>query len=592
MKSIAGTEQRTEVLSGRVSRAFFRRRDLRFVGSERGSFIAGFFYAVLALGIMLPLFKPGYLLALDLSWTPNIPLKATTDYYFLVFFFLHFLLYLLPSQLIEKLLLVSILWLAGYGMHRLITTRAQVEPWAAYFGGILFVINPFAYGRFLAGQYLILFGYALIPWFVVALWNFFDCPDLKSSQRLVFWVLLVSIVDLHSIFFMAFFIVLSLLFLVVGRKQIIRRLLAWGLLSVAEWTLFSSYWLFPLIVGTSSTAALIHNFNIEFVKAFQTVGDPKFGVLFNAAAMYGFWVDKTGHYVLPKTIVFFWPVIACAFIVLALIGLVVRRRDAHAWVVFSVGVISFILGVGIASPLFSGIYVWMFHHVPFFKGDREPEKFIGMVVLCYCYLGACGSSAIANFAKRKLGANAGVIGNVAISVVALSLPFIYTPLEMWGFSGQIVPTTYPADWYSVNQELVADHSSFQVLFLPWHMYLSFSFTRGVIYNPASSFFDKPTIQGNNIQIGSIYTGQNTPTSLFVENKILEDGPKVSDVGTLLNQINVKYVILAKNFDAYQYLWLEKQTDLTLINNTKNLFVFKNEAWVPADGDGHRLNGSR
>ena len=579
MKSTMGFEDRTEPSSRQVSACFLRKLQVLSFRSARGSLAAGLFYLLLAVGIMLPLFKSGYLLALDLSWTPNIPLPSSTNYYFVIFFVLHYLLYLLPSQLTEKLLLLGILWVAGYGMHRLITARSRVDPWAAYFGGILFVINPFAYGRFLAGQYLILFGYALMPWFIFALWNFLDCPNMRSSQRLVFWTLVVSIVDLHSIFFMAFFVLVSLLFLIAGRKIVVKQIFIWGLLSVVEWTLLSSYWLFPLVAGTSSTASLIQNINLQFVKAFQTVGDPKFGVLFNAMSMYGFWVDKTGHYILPKTLVFFWPEIACVFLVLVLVGIVVSWRDAHAWVVLVVGVISLVLGVGIAFPPFAGFYLWMFYHVPFFKGDREPEKFIGMVVLCYGYLGACGGSAIANSAKRKLGANAGTFSNVVISVVVLSLPFVYNPLEMWGFSGQMVPAAYPADWYFVNQELVADHSNFQVLFLPWHMYLSFNFTHGIIYNPASSFFDKPTIQGNNIQIGSIYSGQNTPTSLFVENQILRDGPKVSDIGILLNHINVKYVILVKNFDVDRYLWLDKQADLTLINNTNNLFVFKNNVWI-------------
>src|SRR5665213_2349614 len=537
------------------------------------------FYFVLVVAIMLPLFRPGYLLALDLSWTPSIPVQGITNNYYVIFLVLHFINYVVASQLIEKFLLFGILWLAASGMHRLVKTWGTSETWACYFAGILYLFSPFAYSRFLAGQYLILLGFALMPWFVAALWNFLTSPNARSSARLLLWALAVSIADLHSIISMALLTVVSLVGFSLTGKVDFGRLLRWGSSTSLAWVVLSSYWLLPLLLGTSSTAAWIRIFNSQFVRAFQTVGDPRYGVLFNAAAMYGFWVDKLGHYILPKSDVGIWPILAVLFIVLAFIGLFAARRRAFAWIIFATGLVAFVLGVGAAYPPFAGIYYFLFNHVPFFKGDRESEKFIGLLVMTYSFLGAIGASWIANFARRRLSGGRGeLIGGILLPFLILITPLVYNPIELWGVGGQMKPTNYPSDWYAVNSQLNSDKSNFQVLFLPWHMYLSFNFTNGVIFNPASSFFNKSTIQGNDIQIANIYTEFNTPTSLYVDNHILPVGPFVKNIGVNLDHLNIKYVVVAKNFDVGQYKWLNHQFDVTRIDNMKNLLVYRNDAW--------------
>ncbi len=528
---------------------------------------------------MLPLFRPGYLLALDLSWTPNIPVQVSSNNYYLIFLILHLLSFVIASQLLEKFLLFGILWLAASGMHRLVKVWGTSEAWACYFAGILYLFSPFAYSRFLAGQYLILLGFALMPWFVAALWNFLTSPDARSSTRLLLWALAVSIVDLHSIILMVLLTVVSIVGFGVTGKLDSRRLLKWGSSLSLAWIVLSSYWLLPLLLGTSSTATWIQSFNAQFVRAFQTVGDPRFGVLFNAAAMYGFWVDKLGHYILPKSDVGIWPVLAVLFIALSIVGLIAERRRVFVWIVFTCGLVAFVLGVGAAYSPFAGIYFFLFNHVPFFKGDRESEKFIGLLVLAYAFLGAIGASWLATLAKRRLKEGRGeFVGGILLPFLILISPLVYNPIEMWGFADQMKPVQYPSDWYAVNSQLNADNSNFQVLFLPWHMYLSFSFTSDVIFNPAASFFNKSTIQGNDIQIANIYTEFNTPTSLYVNTHILPVGSLVKNIGVNLDHLNVKYVVVAKNFDVGQYAWLGHQNDVTLIDNTKNLLVYKNDAW--------------
>jgi len=57
--------------------------------------------------------------------------------------------------------------------------------------------------------------------------------------------------------------------------------------------------------------------------------------------------------------------------------------------------------------------------------------------------------------------------------LALSTPFFYSFTMFNGFWGQLKPTDYPKDWYEVNEFLNQDNQDFNVLFLPWHLYMDF-----------------------------------------------------------------------------------------------------------------------
>ncbi|MHB8469978.1 MAG: hypothetical protein ACYDCH_09520, partial [Gaiellaceae bacterium] len=61
----------------------------------------------------------------------------------------------------EQLLLLAIVFLAGWGMHRAAPVGSE---WARVFAGVLFALNPFVYDRLHTGQWFLLLGYALLPW--------------------------------------------------------------------------------------------------------------------------------------------------------------------------------------------------------------------------------------------------------------------------------------------------------------------------------------------------------------------------------------------------------------------------------------------
>ncbi len=150
-------------------------------------------YGAVVLLVLGPLLLPGYVLTLDMVFTPvlRMPDQVSSSYLFRAL--LHLLDIVLPADLVQKVMLFAILLLTGLGMHRLMESLPArkpadaVPPLALYFAGLLYTINPFTYDRLLAGQYNVLFGYALLPWFVRALLKFVARPGRKNALVVAGW---------------------------------------------------------------------------------------------------------------------------------------------------------------------------------------------------------------------------------------------------------------------------------------------------------------------------------------------------------------------------------------------------------------------
>ena len=115
------------------------------------------FYSVVALVILGPLLGPGYILTLDMVFTPNLAMPEMITSSYLFHAGLHVLNLVIPSDIIEKMLLFTVLLLSGLGMHRLMRSLrlpaapASATAWAAYASGLLYMIQSLhvftLYGR-------------------------------------------------------------------------------------------------------------------------------------------------------------------------------------------------------------------------------------------------------------------------------------------------------------------------------------------------------------------------------------------------------------------------------------------------------------
>jgi hypothetical protein len=360
-----------------------------------------------------------------------------------------------------------------------------------------------------------------------------------------------------------------------------RTIIKWGAVAVALWLIASSFWLLPTLIGSGSIVKITSGFDRRQIELFKTLSDPQYDPVFNASAMYGFWANNQGYFHLPKETLAVWPLIAITFMALALIGLWVSRRRPESWALAVLGILALILGVGVAFGPFAGIFNWCFDYIPFFKGYREPQKFIGLLILAYAYLGAIGVQWLAGTIKdqfrRQRGRRAGYSITIAILIL---LPIAYTYPMFWGFDNQLRVVSYPADWTAANRLLKADSNRFSVLFLPWHQYLTLNFTAGKVANPSQTFFEKPIIKGDTLEFGNSFD-QNVPAiNKAVEAQVLNHAALLANAGPRLAQLNIKYILLAKTEELPDYGWLNRQPDLKLLSDGPTLRVYLNRSWQP------------
>jgi len=551
-------------------------RDLFFRAS-----LCYFVFAGVSLILVSGFFSRGYILTLDMVFTKNV-FHVSSLFYGLtnsfsvtpLFAFLDFLNILFSVEFIQKLSFFLIFFLSGISAYKMCP-----EEWGTgkYFAGFLYMINPFVYVRVLAGHWLLLLAYAVTPFAVKSFMDFFKTQSFKKSIYVAFLLTLVFALETHTPFLLL--IVFGIFFLAAAlelRKKSGRvfDLSKSTALVILFLLVLNSYWLVPSFTGSSVPLGEITNSDLY---TFTTRQDLNFNTLFTTASMYGFW--RVG-YVYTKDLLPYWYLFFIVILFLAVHGFASNYKHSIYVKAFGVAaVLSVILAAGISGP-FAGVFEFLFNNVFFFKGFREPQKFAALLVLAYAYLGGLG---VAEFERIALNParNAGAykkIGAWLMISLAIATPFIYSFTMFNGFWGQLKPTDYPKDWYDVNDYLNSDKQDFNILFLPWHNYMDFKWIPNAqkrIANPASVFFDKPVIQGDNMEAGSIYSSSTNPISRYI-GFMLANRNKIDNFGELVSPLNIKYVVLTKEVDYRLYDFLDNQSDLEPVKDTENLVVFRNK----------------
>jgi hypothetical protein len=532
-------------------------------------------YVLAALLILWPLLGPGYILTLDMVFAPKLALPEVVTSSYLLHASLHILNMIIPSDVVQKLLLFVILILSGLGMHRLISfLQATSVPvatsrLAVYVGGLLYMINPFTYSRFMAGQYSVLLGYAFLPFFASALLRFLSRPSRSTSLVLAAWIIGISIVSIHTLG-LALVIGCIAFIQTAWRHRLdrarLKRLALYITGIVVAMVLASSYWLLPLLQGRGPTAESIATFQASDQSAFATEGNGIFSQLIHVIRLQGFWGEGEGLYLLPQERFVLWPIVVMIVWAVVVIGARVlwcRNREIGLLLLASVA-IAIILAIGIGTT-------WLSQYVPFFAGYREPQKFVAIIALGFAvFVGFAFTNIMQKVTK--------VTGRIIAGVVSTVIIVGFTPVMFGGFDGQLVPRQYPSDWYAVNEQLNKDDDTFQVLFLPWHLYMRYQFAGRVIAHPGSGFFDKPIISSDNPELQGTKPAVGNSQKELLTSQILPQAPKSNVLGSQLRQLDIKYIILAKDADYASYDYLDHQQDLQLVTETETLKLYRNTAF--------------
>jgi len=531
-------------------------------------------YLLMAFLVMLPLLGPGYYLALDMQFGPQSlsDIKFDDFYgiqpssygaYFPLRMAMGALSDIIGTEGIEKLLLFSILFLAGAGMH---FSLPKEHGNARYAAGLLYMLNPFIYVRFLAGHWSLLLSYSVWPLALLSFAQFLERP--KERMPFAKSALLVAFASISShgvIILLACFalmLVFHLLKMGIGRVLAARLALLAGIILA-----MNLYWILPtlMLFGKTYNPASPDAYFEDFKP--MTMGMSMGASL---ASMHGFW---RGGFVYTKDVFALWWVPFLLIVAAASIGFVslLKERALHALFLLSLLAVGFLLALGEASPL-SFIFTSLGTQFPIYLLFRDSQKFVGMMCLGYALLSSYGVNHLMRSRPRW---------KPVLLALAILVPVIFN-FGFFGFLGQIRPTQYPADWLEAARIISGDLSETNILVLPPHLYNTYSWSNAnqkTLASPAGQVFGKPVIVSQSVMTEHVYSDIKDTYGGYM-NYLFDKRQRINNTAELLVPLNVRYIVLLKNYsDSDSYLWLFKRKGgvegIELVFEGPTLFLFRN-----------------
>ncbi|MGZ4530383.1 MAG: hypothetical protein ACXVYA_12325 [Mycobacterium sp.] len=394
---------------------------------------------VLALLVVGPLLKPGYLLLRDAVSTPRSYVSDTalgltsapraTPQDFAV---------ALASQVIDggvvvKALLVLGLWLAGWGAARLVATALPDAGVAGQFiATTLAIWNPYVAERLLQGHWSLLVGYGCLPWVSTVMLRLRAASG--SFFGLAFWIALAGLTPTGLL-------LAATAGLVCVAVPVQNPGGSWPRWRCAAVTLGAALvaalpWLTASALGASlisHTAA-----NTLGVAAFAPRAEPGLGTLASLASLGGIWNGEAVP--ISRTTLF---AVASAVVLLGVVaaGLptVVRRPAARPLLVLAVAAV--LVPAALATGPGLHLLGALVDAAPGVGVLRDGQKWVALAVPGYTLAGAGAMVTL----RRWVPPPADV---VAAPVCCLALIFALPDLA-WGVWGQVSPVQYPRGWAAV-----------------------------------------------------------------------------------------------------------------------------------------------
>ncbi len=543
-----------------------------------------FLFVVASIVILWQALLPGYILSLDMVFTPEMHTISEAGGFLntlLVGGLLRSFCLVLPAWLIQKFILFFLFFNIGYLAYKFLPVGEDKNT--RLFSALIYLSNPFVYSRFLAGHWMLLFAYALLPIFIYYLLALKDKFDLRSMFRLFIILFVIGLFSLHFLvisFAITFFWIFYLLarFLYQNEIAVARSLFFNFCIAVIFFLIVSGYWILPAF---SRSAPIEARFGQEHWSAFSAGSYNNVGVLLNIASLNGFWGERNvwaGYFLWPQDSAVFWFAFLAVF-VLVLLGICfgLRKKETRLLTVFFMilSAFSFVFATGVSDTVFKNFNLWMYEHIYFWSGFRDSQKFSGFLALGYAFLSSLGFSQIFSFLDDK---------KPALKERVLSFVFvipIFFGLFVWGgFHGQIKSVWYPASWFEVQNIVRGDITGGRVLFLPWHGYLSFKFNNNLITaNPFRTFFGEKVVAGRSVEIGDIYDQENNEEYSALDNLVREKVfLSANETVELLAKKNIKYIVYFRDIEKvdnlkYEFLNSEK-IDLILNKDDLSLYEIK------------------
>ncbi|MEA2634903.1 MAG: hypothetical protein QOH92_1670 [Chloroflexota bacterium] len=493
---------------------------------------------------------------------------------------------LVSAELTGKLLILACLFVAASTAYFAVPFGDFVPRAAA---SLIYVLNPFVYGRLHYGQFFLLAAYAVLPLVALRTYRLLAAPTFLRAIWLAATVTVVGSLAVHLLLPVGLLLSSAVVAALISQRVSPRYVVRLGSrLAVASVAMLAagSYWLIPYLAGKSYESQIIAGAGPADLAAYRAVGDPTFGLVPNLLGLYGFWAEGVHRFPPMKGFVPGWFAVLLALLALAAIGttiLLVTRNEVvrgfRWWIAALVvtAIIGLFLEVAAVVPQLAPVVGWLDSVFPPYRGMRDSGKWAAILAMVYAQLIPLGVVGIRSWLSRvatrkKLSETGGAL----VAAIALGLPIYYGNGLLYGMHGQIQPSNYPQGWYAADRLMVADSLHDRALFLPWHLYLRLSFVRNVnsvIATPAPTFFAIPIVASGDPEVPGI-APPNDPDQRMIATLVTTGGS--ADWARVLAARNIKYVLVANEIDSEQFAYLAHQPGFVRILGDDNIVLYRNE----------------
>lgn len=386
----------------------------------------------LALLVVAPLLRPGYLLLRDAVSTPRsylsdtalgltAPPRATPQDFAVA----------LASQLVDggvvvKVLLVAGLWLAGWGAARLVATALPCAGTPGQFVAVTLAIwNPYVAERLLQGHWSLLVGYGCLPWVATRVLS------LRSGGpgyfSLAFWIALAGLTP-TGLMLAATVALVCVAAPGAGRARWRCAATALGAALVAALP-----WLVAAATGSSLSAPKAAS--ALGVLAFAPRAEPGLGTLVSLASLGGIW---NGEAVPSSRATLFALISALVLLGVVAAGVPTVLRRPPALPLLVLAVVSVVVPAALATGPGLHLLATVIDAAPGLGVLRDGQKWVALAVPGYTLAGAGAVVTLRRWAHPAATALVGCLALIAV-----------LPDLAWGVGGKVAPVHYPPGWAAV-----------------------------------------------------------------------------------------------------------------------------------------------
>lgn len=417
---------------------------------------------------------------------------------------------------------------------------------------IMMVCNPVFSSR-MQTQPWVWLGIVLLWWWWYRLVRCWQDSSIRDGVIIgtLWWCAMMSMN--HA----SFMIALLLWVLWITRIRSVRIWKVIGVIIGMVW-LINLNWIIAWILGQNQIIQWATTFSQSNLQEFMTFSHSWLGPVMTSVLWYGFWGEKYSSASAPTWINSRWWIAWLMVIYIAWYGwyqqLVHSRRDhSKLWMMMTVMIISVILWVGIASDTLAPVIQRWYDHIPWYRGLREPHKWIGLYMMILLPLVWYGWIYLDRYVTRFMSRTRYVI--LMIGVLLAWAPWVIRQMYL-----RYDMTDYPSSYSKTRDILMQQPWSGSRIQLPWHSYHRCQWTNKVIANTLNLYM-KPVsvIVSDNIEVWQLYTNSTDVRSRAIEAFIAD-----KDLSHL-SGYNIAWVMyMPQCADFQNYAWITTHSWFQLI----------------------------